>query len=253
MIIEKIQKANFVVLLITTLLASLTTFYLSANEIKPITRGNFGLPGILDLPTARRLPDGELILTHQNHEYIFMNGLSFQALPRLGLSFRYTGIGRGGNFAQDRVVWDRSFDAHLSVVDEGKYLPALSIGLRDFIGTGWYSSEYLVGTKSFGNLELTAGLGFGRLAGRDSFSNPFGTFSSKFNERQQKKESRGGTLSTINWFQGDAAAFYGLSYHFGDKIIASAEYSTDIMSLESSFLDVTSPWNFGVSISLTIT
>ena len=29
---------------------------------------------------------------------------------------------------------------------------ALSIGLRDFIGTGWYSSEYLVGTKSFGNL-----------------------------------------------------------------------------------------------------
>lgn len=247
MIIEKIQKANFVVLLITTLLASLTTFYLSANEIKPITRGNFGLPGILDLPTARRLPDGELILTHQNHEYIFMNGLSFQALPRLGLSFRYTGIGRGGNFAQDRVVWDRSFDAHLSVVDEGKYLPALSIGLRDFIGTGWYSSEYLVGTKSFGNLELTAGLGFGRLAGRDSFSNPFGTFSSKFNERQQKKESRGGTLSTINWFQGDAAAFYGLSYHFGDKVIASAEYSTDIMSLESSFLDVTSPWNFGVS------
>ena len=50
-----------------------------------------------------------------------------------------------------------------------KYLPAISFGLRDFIGTGWYSSEYIVGTKSIGNLELTAGLGFGRLAGRDSF------------------------------------------------------------------------------------
>ena len=84
-----------------------------------------------------------------------MNGISFQALPRLGLAFRYAGIGRGGLFAQERLIWDRSFDAHISILDEGKYLPAISLGLRDFIGTGWYSSEYIVGTKSIGNLDLT--------------------------------------------------------------------------------------------------
>ena len=97
-----------------------------------------------------------------------MNGISFQALPRLGVS-RYV-VCRGGSPAQERINWDRSFDAHISLFDEGKYLPALSIGLRDFIGTGWYSSEYIVGTKSIGNLEFTAGLGFGRLAGRSAFS-----------------------------------------------------------------------------------
>ena len=247
---EKRQKSKTLVLLACILLSVLAPSFTIANEKQQVTLGNFGLPGILDLPTARRLPDGELILTHQNHEYIFMNGLSFQALPQLGVSFRYAGIGRGGYFAQERVVWDRSFDAHLSITDEGKYLPALSIGLRDFIGTGWYSSEYFVGTKSIGNLELTAGLGFGRLAGRDTFSNPLGAFSSKFDVRQQKKESRGGTLSTINWFQGDTAAFYGMSYHFGDKITASAEYTTDIMFLENSYLDVNSPWNFGASYQL---
>ena len=64
--------------------------------------------------------------------------------------------------------------------EEGKYLPAISIGLRDFIGTGWYSSEYIVGTKSIGHLELTAGIGFGRLAQRDPFANPLSFLSSKF-------------------------------------------------------------------------
>ena len=48
-------------------------------------------------------------------------------------------------------------------------------GLRDFIGTGWYSSEYIVGTKSFENLEITAGLGFGRLA-ESLISNPLESF-----------------------------------------------------------------------------
>ena len=73
-----------------------------------------------------------------------------------------------------------SFDLHLTLWDEEKYLPSISIGLRDFIGTGWYSSEYIVGTKSLGRLEITTGLGFGRLAGRGSFTNPLAGFSDEF-------------------------------------------------------------------------
>ena len=101
----------------------------------------------------------------------------------------------------------------------------MSLGLRDFIGTGWYSSEYIVATKSIKNLELTAGLGFGRLAGRDSFSNPLGTFSSKFEQRDGRSFGSGGTLGTINWFKGNAAAFYGLHFQIGDKITISTEYT----------------------------
>ena len=178
-----------------------------------------------------------------------MNGLSFQALPRIGVSFRYGGLGIGGSFAQGRYTWDRSFDAHVSILDEGKYIPAISLGLRDFIGTGWYSSEYVVGTKSIGNLEITAGLGFGRLAGRHSFSNPLRVLSSRFEDRQAKIKTgdRGGTLGNINWFHGDAAAFYGIQYHLSEKITLSSEYTPDIMSRESEYLDVDGPWNYGVS------
>ena len=52
---------------------------------------------------------------------------------------------------------------------------------------------------------------------------------------------------TINWFQGDASAFYGTNYYIGEDITLSAEYMPDMMSRESSYLDVKSPWNFRAS------
>lgn len=212
--------------------------------------GNFGLPGIIDLPSGQRLPDGELIVTQQLHGSLARASLSFQALPRLGFSFRYSGHGVGGGEAYGRVNHDRSFDAHLSIIDEQTYMPALSIGLRDFIGTGWYSSEYIVSTKSIKNLELTVGLGFGRLAGRDSFSNPIGGIYSGFYQRDGISFGRGGSIKTINWFQGDASIFYGVTYRLGRRFTLSAEYSTDDMAKESSYLNIKSPWNIGGSYHL---
>ena len=221
-----------------------------ASEAKPVTPSNFGLPGIVDLPTAKRFPDGELIATQQLHKSLARSGISFQALPRVGVSFRYTGHGVNGGEAYGRINHDRSFDAHISILNEGKYIPEISIGLRDFIGTGWYSSEYIVGTKSLGKLELTGGLGFGRLAGRDAFSNPLSKFSSRFDQRDGNLVGKGGTLGTINWFQGNASAFYGLQYHVSDRITISSEYTPDLMSRESAYLDVKSHWNFGASYQL---
>ena len=236
--------------LIIVIWSSLFLPHTAVGDTQRVTAGNFGLPGIVDLPTARRFPDGELVVTQQLHKSLARSGISFQALPRVGVSFRYTGHGINGREAYGRVNHDRSFDAHLSVMDERKYIPALSIGLRDFIGTGWYSSEYIVSTKSIGNLEVTAGLGFGRLAERNSFANPLGVLSSRFDQRDGNNFGKGGTLGTINWFQGNASAFYGLQYQIANKIKISSEYTPDLMSRESSYLDVKSPWNFGASYHL---
>ena len=232
------------------LIAVLIPRFALADETKPVTTSNFGLPGIIDLPTARRFPDGELVLLQQLNKSLARSGISFQALPRVGVSFRYSGHGVNGGEAYGRVNHDRSFDAHISILNEGKYIPAISLGLRDFIGTGWYSSEYIVGTKSFGNIEFTGGVGFGRLAGRDAFSNPLSVLSSRFDRRDSNAVGGGGTLGTINWFQGNASAFYGIQYQVSDKITISSEYTPDLMSQESSYLDLKSPWNFGASYQL---
>ena len=58
-------------------------------------------------------------------------------------------------------------------------------------------------TKSIGDLEFTVGVGFGRLAGKDPFTNPLAKFSSHFETRDTGGVGRGGTLGSINWFQGD--------------------------------------------------
>ena len=73
-------------------------------------------------------------------------------------------------------------------------------------------------------------------------------FSSRFDNRDSSN-GRGGTLGTINWFQGDAL-FLRINYHYGDRITASAEYTADIMFRESSYLDIKSPWEFGLSYLL---
>ncbi len=247
---EQISKTIITSASIIIFWTSLFLPHAAASETQPVTAGNFGLPGVLDLPTAKRFPDGELVITQQLHKSLARSGISFQALPRVGVSFRYTGHGINGGEAYGRINHDRSFDAHISILNEGKYIPAISLGLRDFIGTGWYSSEYVVGTKSLGKLQLTAGLGFGRLAGRDAFSNPLGALSSRFDQREADSIGRGGTLGTINWFQGDASAFYGIQYQISDKIKVLSEYTPDLMSPEISYLDVESPWNFGASYQL---
>ena len=209
--------------------------------------GNFGLPGIVDLPTARALPDGELVITQQLHESLARTGASFQLLPNLGVAFRYSGHGKNGAEANGRINHDRSFDAHLTLWQEGVYHPGVAVGLRDFIGTGWYSSEYVVATKSIGKFEFTGGMGFGRLAGRDSFENPLAAIDTSFKTREANDFGRGGTLGTINWFQGKASAFGGIAYHLGDRMTLAAEYTPDLMHRESSYLEVKSPWNLGAT------
>ena len=46
--------------------------------------------------------------------------------------------------------WDRSFDVHYLLNKEKIFFPSIALGLRDFIGTGIYSGEYLVATKNIG-------------------------------------------------------------------------------------------------------
>lgn len=217
---------------------------------RSVNTGNYGLPNIISLPTAYRLPEGEIVINQQIHKSLARSGISFQALPRLGLSFRYTGHGIGGGEAYGRVNHDRSFDAHISILEESNYLPAISVGLRDFIGTGWYTSEYIVGSKSFRNFELSVGLGFGRLAGKNTISNPFAIFNKKFENREKNNEGVGGTFGTLNWYQGNASPFYGISYIYSNQLRFSLEYSPDLMERESSYMSVKSPLNFGMSYQI---
>ena len=133
----------------------------------------FGLPGLIDMPNARSLPDAELAATAMYFSNMQRNTLSFQITPRLTGSLRYS-IHKGA-LAGGATNFDRGIDLHYRFIDESRLLPAVAIGVRDFGGTGRYASEYLVATKSLGpKLEVSGGIGWGRLGTHGGFANPLG-------------------------------------------------------------------------------
>ncbi len=205
-----------------------------------------GMPGLVNLPTAEVAPDSEFVLSYGQYGPHARGALTFQATPRITASFRYTKIaGFIGGGSED--YFDRSFDVRFRLLDESKYLPAVSVGLNDFIGTGVYSSEYIVATKSFLNkrLHVTGGLGWGRLGQRNSIGSLFGT-------RPDWDFGLGGTLSAGQWFRGDFAPFGGLSYQVNDKLTFKAEYSSDTYARETAagVVNNKSPFNFMVDYKL---
>ena len=223
-----------------TALAS-ATFGLPTNADN-LTTSRVGLnggPGILHMPTAQFAPDGDLSLNHTRFGPVKRTTLSFQITPRLSGSFSYTGI---DDFSDNfDVYWDRSFDVSYRLFDETEYLPAVSIGMRDFLGTGILGSEYVVASKSIGDkLVVTGGLGWGRLASANDLGLSFGTRDNSYIET-------GGTLNYDQWFRGPVGAFGGLTYQVNEKLTLLAEYSSDayVAEVDRGIFEVASPLNFG--------
>lgn len=214
-----------------------------------LLRNAYGMPGgLIDMPTAETGFDGDLTLGYSYFAGTTRTTLSFQITPRLTGAFRYAALRNLGVPGYD-IYTDRSFDLAYRLLDEGRYRPALSIGLRDFIGTGLYGSEYIVATKGFGDgrLLLTAGLGWGRLGSVGSLGHS--------GVRPVAILGSGGIPTYDRWFRGAFAGFGGVSFRASDRITLHAEYSSDAYARETmapaKIFARKTPWNFGVDYQAT--
>ena len=161
---------------IAALLAGATALAGAAHPETVPSYNLYGLPGLVDMPDANMSPDATLGLTFGRMGTANRGSVSFQIAPRLVGTFRYTGIGSFDHRASvDGVYYDRSFDLRFQLLTEGDWRPSVVVGLQDFIGTGIYSGEYIVATKTITpGLQITGGLGWGRLASYNGFGG-FGT------------------------------------------------------------------------------
>jgi hypothetical protein len=208
--------------------------------------GLHGTVGAIDTPTAEMAPDGEVAVSFAQLPEAQRYSVSFQALPWLSLAFRYSGIGDlGGYTAQSGYsLWDRSLDLSAELLSGTEARPSVVLGLRDILGTGVLSGEYVVATKNFsGGVTVSGGLGWGRLASRD----PIGSTSSR---PARAGGDLGGDLRLGTLFRGDVGAFGSIAWQSpvpGLSLVA--EYSPDDYSAEAQFgVDrVDSPWNFGLA------
>ena len=107
----------------------------------------------------------------------------------------------------------QGFNIKLRLKKEG-ILPAIAIGLNDFAGTGFYSSEYIVSSYGIKNFDFHLGLGWGQLNGADKkIKNPLGYIKDSFYDRPLGTKDRGGSINLSQYFSDEKASpFYGISY-----------------------------------------
>lgn len=210
----------------------------------------YGDTGLIEMPSADLPSEGEIAVTLGGFSGQQRFAFTFQITERLSGTFRYARIDEFEGPGTDST-FDRSFDLSYRLLDEGRYAPAVTVGLRDFLGTGLYTSEYIVATKGFGpRLRATAGLGFGRLGSEGGFANPFGLDDRPENEflDDDPDNDEGGNINGDVFFRGDAALFGGVEYRLTDAFTVLAEYSSDAYEYETGkgVFEHESPFNFGV-------
>jgi hypothetical protein len=214
---------------------------------------DFGVGGVLDIPSARMEAENTFTATYSRKDVADIYAIAYQPFPRLETSFRYTifnarekapiaGASCVGNVDLCDELRDRSFEVKWRLLDEAEYLPEVSVGLRDIIGTGAWSSEYLVGSKRVGNLDLSAGIGWGRLAERRVAANPLTRLSNEFGVRNTSF-GLGGEFSLESFFRGpDIGAFGSVRYSIPAwRLDLLAAYSSDSYAREVALGTIAPP------------
>ena len=210
---------------------------------------DFGTTGLIDIPSARMMNDGEFKIAMSRQTVADIYSLNYQVTPWLESTFRYTIFNPDDVMGSTDDLYDRSYEVKLRLIRERRLFPQLAVGIRDVLGTGAWGSEYLVATKSFGAFDLTLGTGWGRLAERDVFSNPLADIADGFSTRDAEV-GRGGKVSFGNFFSGpDVGVFGGLSYELKDwNTRFLVEYNSDSFQRERRFGTIpdASPVSYGV-------
>ena len=188
--------------------------YSLAHAEPRYTQNDFGGVGLLQTPTARMAPAGELSFnanrTDPNSRYSF----SLQPLEWLEGTFRYTSVSnrRYGpeELSGDQSNKDKAVDVKARLWRESHWLPEVALGFRDVGGTGLFSSEYFVANKRYNNLDFSVGIAWGYLGNRGDFRNPLSYVDDGFNDRRDIDTA--GDVNTGMYFRGPPSFFGGVAY-----------------------------------------
>ena len=218
---------------------------------------NHGGIGLINMPTAR-------FYDESSHGFTLYNGdpdqkITMTSFPYdwMEASFFYTNI-QGKSYCGldydpvcDQDYKDKGFNFKLRVKEEG-VLPAIAIGINDIAGTGYYSSEYIVGSYGINNIDFHFGLSWGALNGsKHSFKNPFGKISNQFYDRPASFEENGGQFQPSRYFSGEKASpFFGISYALNSKILIKLETDNTLTPGQIGYEKAKSDYSFGIDYAL---
>lgn len=224
---------------------------------EPRLVNDFGGVGLIQTPSARFAPDGQLFVGGSRvypYERYFV---TVQGTSWMEATLRYSSVDNRlysafPEFSGDQSYKDRGLDVKIKLLDEGAVRPALAIGARDFLGTGLFSSEYIVANKSAGPFDVSLGIAWGNLGARGQLKNPLRLISSRFRDREEFTEL-GGTLNNA-YFKGERVGIFGgVSYATPlPGLVAKVELDGNDYKSEAlgNRFRLSSPVNFGLDYSV---
>ncbi len=210
------------------LLALSFTSSVSSDSFKTNSYNNHGVIGLINMPTARLLDEGSIGITLYDGTPDQKITITSSPYDWLEASFFYTNIqGKPYPGYEYQDYKDKGFNFKIKLKEEG-ILPAVAIGINDIAGTGYYSSEYIVGSYGINNLDFHFGLGWGTLNGSDkSIKNPLTYLHESFNNRPTGYADKGGQFQPSRYFSNKSVSpFYGVSYVLNDKFLFKFENDT---------------------------
>ena len=215
-IIIRLEYEIFFLLIFTVSLTANYKDYLYLNSVSGYspTFNSFGQIGLIQTPSALSKPEGSVSFIFNRNEIWKYGTLSVSPFNWLEASYFYY---RPSDllFGNTRGLYlDKGFNVKFTYRPKNSYIPNLAIGLDDFSGTGLFTKEYIVMSKSFNNSIVSFGLGWGKFSGENSFNNPLSFISDRLNVRPALSDnySQGGSPSYDLWFRGDTSVFGGIEY-----------------------------------------
>jgi hypothetical protein len=224
---------------------------ISSNYDINLSYNNHGVVGLINMPTAR-------MFRESTHGISIYDGnpdqkLTFTSSPYdwLEASFFYTNI-QGMEYPgfEYQDYKDKGFNFKARIKNEGKY-PAVAIGINDIAGTGFYSSEYVVASKTYQKFDFHLGVGFGTLNGTNkTIKNPFIFLHESFENRPVNYEDNGGQFQPSRYFSGmKASPFYGLSYELNKNLIFKFEHDTTLTPGIVGYKESSNDYSYGLEYS----
>lgn len=215
-----------------------------------------GGTGLIQTPTSRMLTDGDLRVSYtDNDEYRFWS-VTLQLFPWMQTTVRYTDVRTRlyspfPGFSGDQTLKDKGIDAKFRLLTESYYLPEVSVGFRDFGGTGFFESEFIGLSKQMGNFDFHVNMGWGYLGTSGNTSNPFCDLADSYCSRPGGFSGLGGKIDYQRFFKGSASVFGGVEYQTPwQPLRLKLEYEgNNYINDRAGALVQDSKWNIGAAYS----
>ncbi len=188
----------------------------STTSVEPSQMVQGGV-GLIQTPTARMWDEGGFAANYtDNGEYRFWS-VNLQLFDWMQATARYTDVRTRlysdvPSFSGSQTLKDKGLDVKFRLWKESYYLPDVSVGFRDFGGTGFFESEYVNVSKAVGPFDFHLGLGWGYMGRSNDFTNPFCEVRESFCTRPEGFSGRGGKIDYNEFFKGPVAIFGGIEY-----------------------------------------